>query len=133
MNDRKTGHCLCGATSFEYTGRENWTGHCHCESCRRGTSSAFTTFVGVPNGAWRWTGAAPKTFASSKGVIRSFCNNCGSPMAYQTTALPDEIHFYAASLVDQTHLKPQKHFFTEEAVDWVHLGDDLPAHKAFQK
>lgn len=54
-------------------------------------------------------------------------------MAYQTTELPDEIHFYAALLVDQSHFKPRSHFFIKEAVKWVTLGDDLPAHTAFQK
>jgi hypothetical protein len=41
----KRGRCLCSKTTFEYTGSENWCGHCHCESCRRNTSSAFTTFL----------------------------------------------------------------------------------------
>ncbi len=125
MSQKKTGHCLCGATSFEYTGAENWMGHCHCESCRRATSSPFTSFLGVPNRNWRWTGDQPARYLSSKGVTRSFCKSCGSPMAYQTTSLPDETHFYAASLDDQSSFKPTAHFFSKEAVEWVSLGDNL--------
>lgn len=107
-------------------------GHCHCESCRRQTSSAFTSFLGIPNGKWSWTGDEPRTYESSKGVTRSFCGTCGSPVAYQTTSLPDEIHFYAALLTDQTHFEPSAHFFKDKAVNWVLLGDDLPAHTPFQ-
>ena len=81
MTIRK-GHCLCGAVSFEYEGPENWVGHCHCESCRRNTSSAFTTFMGVPNAAYRFTGIEPAVYQSSPGVRRLFCPKCGAPVAY---------------------------------------------------
>jgi hypothetical protein len=62
----KTGRCLCGGIRFEY-GSENgnaelFAGHCHCESCRRQTASPFTTFVGVANGTWRWTGGRRRCF-----------------------------------------------------------------------
>ena len=122
----KTGHCLCGAVRFEFEGPENWMGHCHCESCRRATASPFTSFLGVPNGKWRWIGQEPKSFKSSEGVSRSFCETCGTPMAYQTDRLPDETHFYAANLDDQSSYKPEAHFHSAEMVDWIRLGDNLP-------
>jgi len=53
---RKPGHCLCSAITYEYDGLENWMAPCHCESCRRATASPFTSFLGVPNGHWHWTG-----------------------------------------------------------------------------
>ena len=49
VGDGKRRRCLCGAVSFEFSGAENWRAHCHCESCRRNTSSPFTTWFGVPN------------------------------------------------------------------------------------
>jgi hypothetical protein len=51
------GRCLCGRVSFEYQGPEIWRDHCHCESCGRNTSSPFTTWFGVSNSAYRFTGA----------------------------------------------------------------------------
>jgi hypothetical protein len=122
----KTGRCLCGAVRFEYSGPENWMGHCHCESCRRNTASPFTSFLGVPNGSWRWSGEAPTTYHSSELVTRSFCPKCGTPMAYQTEQRPDEIHFYAASLDDQSGYRPTRHFHADEMVDWIELADHLP-------
>lgn len=121
----KTGRCLCGAITFAYDGAENWMGHCHCETCRRNTSSPFTSFLGVPNGHWRWTGETPKTYKSSSGVIRSFCGTCGTPMAYQADWCDHEIHFYAAALDDQAHYKPTAHFHSDEQVAWITLGDTL--------
>ena len=42
-----TGRCLCGAIQFEFAGEAVETTHCHCESCRRQTSSPVATFVTV--------------------------------------------------------------------------------------
>ncbi|MGI9484910.1 MAG: GFA family protein [Geminicoccaceae bacterium] len=124
----KRGRCLCGAVTFDYSGEENWRAHCHCESCRRQTSSPFTTFMGVPNGAWRFTGEQPKVYVSSPGVRRSFCGRCGSPVAFEADAFPDEIHFYAASLEDPSAFEPERHVHAGEQLSWVHLDDGLPRH-----
>lgn len=122
----RTGHCLCGGVSFAYDGPENWRAHCHCDSCRRQTASPFTTFMGVPDGAWRWTGAEPKVYQSSPGVRRMFCGTCGAPVAYAADRYPGEIHFYAALLDDRAGFVPQGHVHWDERVDWVELADHLP-------
>jgi len=127
MTVRK-GRCLCGAVTYEYKGPENWVGHCHCESCRRNTSSAFTTFIGVPDAAHRFTGVEPAVYQSSPGVRRLFCPKCGAPVAYDADKHADEIHFYLASLEDASGLKPTFHVFAGEKVPWVELGDDLPKY-----
>ena len=50
-----TGRCLCGAIRYEYYGEPTLITHCHCESCRRQTSSPMTTFIIVPKAALRFT------------------------------------------------------------------------------
>ena len=122
------GRCLCGAVRFAYTGRPRWVMHCHCESCRRQCSAPFTTFVGVRDGRWRWTGAEPAAYASSKGVERLFCGRCGTPMAYRAAHWPGEIHFYAAAHEAPDALTPQGHVYHAEKLAWLHLADDLPRH-----
>ncbi|HEU0223388.1 MAG TPA: GFA family protein [Paracoccaceae bacterium] len=122
----RRGHCLCGRIVFEYEGPENWRSHCHCESCRRNCSAPFTTFFGVNNESWRWTGAEPALYRSSPGVRRLFCATCGTPMAYQTDDLPHETHFYAASLEENRDFAPEGHVHWNEHVPWVQLADDLP-------
>jgi len=68
-----TGHCLCGAIQFEFDGEALETAHCHCESCRRQISSPVATFVTVHASALRITRGQPNEYASSSGVLRSFC------------------------------------------------------------
>ncbi|MEO8242405.1 MAG: GFA family protein [bacterium] len=119
------GHCLCGAVRFACDAAPLWQGHCHCESCRRATSSGFTSYLGVADGHWRWTGADPATHSSSPGVTRYFCAICGSQMAYRADRFPGEMHFFAASLSDPTAYRPTTHFFAAEVLPWVHLADGL--------
>lgn len=120
------GRCLCGAVRFECDAQPLWQGHCHCESCRRATSSGFASFFGMADGHWRWTDEIPVTYQSSPGVWREFCGRCGSPMTYRATRFPGETHFYAASLNDPSLFTPKRHYHAHESLPWVHLADDLP-------
>ncbi|MBI1171678.1 GFA family protein [bacterium] len=119
------GHCLCGAVRYECDAQPLWQGHCHCESCRRATSSGFTSYFGVADGHWRWTEVIPLTYNSSPGVWRDFCGVCGSPMAYRAARYPGETHFFAASLNDPAIFTPARHYHARERLPWVHLTDDL--------
>jgi hypothetical protein len=122
------GRCLCGEVAYEFDGAENWRAYCHCESCRRNTSSPVTAFFGVPRSAFRFTGSAPAVYASSPGVRRLFCGRCGSPMAYETDRRPDEIDLYAVSLEDPERYRPEAHVHVAERLSWFDVRDDLPRH-----
>lgn len=91
-----TARCQCGDVAFGFTGPANWCGHCHCASCRRATSSPFTTWIGVTKSAFCWTRKRPRLFESPPGTTRFSCPRCGTPMAYQHDDNPSEIHLYGA-------------------------------------
>lgn len=122
------GHCLCGAVQYVYDGTPIWTAHCHCDSCRRATSSAFATYVGIASERFRYTqGEAELTrYASSPGVERSFCRRCGSPVSFVGTRWPGEIHLYVGSLADSAAITPRAHVHVAEAMPWADLHDGLP-------
>ena len=125
-----SGRCLCGRVTYSFDEAQVlWRGHCHCESCRRNCSAPFTTYFGVADGHWRWTGADPATYASSPGVMRRFCATCGTPMAYAADHSPGEMHFYAASLDDPSSFRPDFHTFWQERLPWICLSDDLPRRR----
>ncbi|MEM9147788.1 MAG: GFA family protein [Pseudomonadota bacterium] len=123
MPKRGTGRCLCGAVTFAWSARPLWAGHCHCETCRRTCSAPVTSFFGVANGAWEWTGAKPLVFSSSPGRRRYFCGTCGSPMAYEGDHFPDEIHFYAAAMDNPEDFDPRNSFHRRERLSWLHMED----------
>lgn len=119
------GRCLCGAVRFELSGPPNWVGHCHCDSCRRATGAPVATFIGHPDGHWRWTGQAPARYLSSPGVTREFCPVCGSAVTYRSAQIPGETHFYAALLEDPSAVTPTVHWHYDEHLPWPHITDDL--------
>lgn len=121
-----TGHCLCGRTRFEITPPFHFVGHCHCDSCRRQTASAFTTFVGVPEGQWRWLGAAPAVYESTPGVRRSFCPGCGAPVQFAADRYPGEVHFYAALLDEPGVVTPTVSSHRDEHLPWAFGAELLP-------
>jgi len=123
-----TGRCLCGAIRYEFRGKPEWVVHCHCDSCRRQVSSPLATVVGVLKQNFRFTAGAPNAYASSAGVWRSFCPECGSPIAYEAVRLPDEIHLYHGTLDEPDRLVPTGHVFTEEQLAWFEVDDHLPRY-----
>lgn len=126
----RTGRCLCGAVRYRFSGAMLWQAHCHCESCRRNTGAPLTTFFAVPKHDFAFEGDEPGTYASSPGVLRRFCRSCGTPMSYEYSGKPDEIHLYAVSLDESDDFAPERHDFWNERVPWLSVTDDLPKHEA---
>jgi hypothetical protein len=127
-SDVTIGRCLCGAIRYEFRGRPEWIVHCHCDSCRRQVSSPLATFVCVLKTHFRFTAGAPKTYTSSPGVSRSFCPECGSPIAYEAERLPDEIHLFHGTLDDPDAFAATAHVHAEEQVAWFEVHDNLPRY-----
>lgn len=123
-----TGHCLCGGIQYQFDGDPVVVLHCHCESCRRQTSAPVATFVMVPRSALRFTRGEPKSYVSSPGVRRSFCAECGSPIAYETERRADIVDLYAGTLTDPGTVAATRHVHAEEQLGWFEMLDDLPRY-----
>ena len=120
-----TGRCLCGQIRYRF-GAVAWCAHCHCDSCRRATSSPMTSFFGVPRDKFTLLSGKPALFQSSPGVDRWFCPDCGSPIAYDAEADQANIHLYVASADRPADFTPQKHVFVGKKLPWLTLDDHLP-------
>jgi len=122
-----TGSCLCGDIAWEVAQQPAWMTHCHCSLCRKAHGTAFSTFVGVPASAFRFTRgeASVRGFASSSALERTFCPRCGSklPVRWQ-----DEVQMPAASLDGALGAKPSKHIFVASKAPWHEIRDALPQH-----
>ncbi len=130
MSEPTKGRCFCRAISYEFTGAPKWAAHCHCESCRRATSSPMTTFIGVPRSAFRFTKGAPRYYHSSPGVKRGFCADCGSQLTYEIDRRPEDIDVYALTLDNPAQVRPSGHVFIAEQVPWFEVLDELPRYAA---
>ena len=124
----RTGHCFCGALRFVARGEPRWVAHCHCESCRRATSSPIATYAGYRTGNVEWTGEQPAEHRSSPGVLRRFCRSCGSPMSFEGEQWPGEIHLFVPSFDAPETFRPQCHVHVGEQLHWLHVTDQLPRY-----
>ena len=126
MTKKHHGRCFCKAVSFATTPPIFSCVNCHCESCRRQCSAPMTTYIGVKDGQWKWTGKAPKTYNSSPGVERTFCDTCGTPLSFRSTNMSGVMHFYVAAMEKPEDFTPTLHVAHEEKLCWLNIGDDLP-------
>ncbi len=124
------GGCLCGAVRYTLKGELLWAGHCHCESCRRQTSSPITSFFSIYEKDMMFHGdKSIGTYQSSADVERGFCKECGTPIYYMNKTRAGEIDLYAASLDNPENYKPQFHYHWDEKLSWLHMNDGLPKEK----
>jgi len=121
-----TGRCLCGDIRYEYRGAPLKILHCHCESCRRHTSSPVATFVCVDRTSLRFTQGAPVTYISSPGVTRTHCRRCGSPLAYESERNPQQVDLYLGTLDAPAAAVHTYHAYVEEQLSWFEIADALP-------
>ena len=122
------GGCQCGAVRFEAAGEPKWIAHCHCANCRGQVSGAYATWIAFAADSVRFTEGAPRHFASSPGVKRGFCADCGTPLTYAGPKWRGELHLLAGSLDDPEAVTPTIHVYFDEALDWVRPGDGLPRY-----
>lgn len=77
-----TGRCQCGGVAYEIAGAPLEIYVCHCEECRRQSSSAFGISVVVPAAELSVLRGTLKSWwrptASGRSLECRFCPDCGS-------------------------------------------------------
>jgi hypothetical protein len=127
MDNRiETGACFCGAIAAEMRGEPFWICYDHDDDCRRALGGALTVWVGYRPTEFRLIRGAPKSFSKTKGVVRTFCGNCGTSIGYSDEGLADEFYVAIGFLDSPERFKPQAHAYWKMKLPWVSVADDLP-------
>lgn len=87
---------------------------------------AWVTFE---KGRFRFVSGKPRTFRSSKAVLRRFCSKCGTQLTYESKKYPTTIDVTTASLDRPGAFPPTHHSWLSHDVAWVRFGDGLPTFK----
>ncbi|HEV2503633.1 MAG TPA: GFA family protein [Mesorhizobium sp.] len=121
---QRHGGCLCGQIRYSVS-TEPRVHYCHCAMCRRATGSAYAVLCWVDRTAVSWAGAAPAMRRSSPLASRSFCDECGTPIAllYDGSA---EIALHGGTFDDPNTFRPTYNYGGNRRLDWVCDGMDLP-------
>jgi hypothetical protein len=122
-----SGHCLCGAISFEVEGELLGPDACHCSLCRR-WSGHYWASTDVPRDRVTIHGEDLLTwYDSSEKVRRGFCSRCGSVLFFDPPAR-DWIAIAMGAFDKPTGTTLAKHIFTADKGDYYEIGDELPQH-----
>ena len=116
-----TGQCLCGAVTVSATVTNPIVRTCHCDMCRRHTSSMYMSLATDPDSI-AVEGPA-KSFRSSEWAERGFCEVCGSTLWYGTVA--DGQRHISAGLFENAANAPLKlEFFADACPEGYVLAGD---------
>jgi len=88
----------------------------------------MATYAGYRPAAVSWSGDTPRVYASSPGVRRRFCGNCGTPLTFEADRYPDEVHLFVATMDEPNAFRPTLHVFAAEKLAWMHFDDGLPQY-----
>ncbi|MDH3230821.1 MAG: GFA family protein [Alphaproteobacteria bacterium] len=133
QNDKHEGGCFCGAVRYRIDGAVESVTHCHCNSCRRSSGAAFVTWFTVGRERFAWIAGRPSQFVSSPGVTREFCGTCGTELTYASERAAKTIDITIGSLDCAAGHPADRHIWTADKLDWLHLDGQLPAYREWSK
>ena len=121
------GSCLCKSVKYSVACDPQPMGHCHCHTCRKSHSAAFSTVMSVPKSVFKWEHGENylSQYQSSPGKTRFFCKNCGSQLiaSRETT---DYVIIRVGSIDTEISKRPQVHFWCSEGALWYDPDIKLP-------
>ncbi len=126
------GGCLCGAVRYQTTAEPDFVAYCHCTSCRKATGAPVAVYATYLEKDVEFTKGERNTFASSPGVSRAFCADCGTPISYEAEWKGDiVIGFFVGTLDEPDNFPPQKHVAHGDRISWFDAADELPRYLGF--
>lgn len=127
------GGCLCGAVRYVAHGKPTHVNICHCRMCLKATGAPVSAWATFPTTHVSFTQRAPTFRRSSPIAQRGFCDVCGSALAWKGDSHPDLIDLSVGSLDRPEMVRPVDHLWTENAVPWLPIQDDLPHYPRSRK
>ncbi|MDF1607760.1 GFA family protein [Hoeflea sp. YIM 152468] len=124
-----SGGCQCGAVRFRLTGAPGTSSVCYCRMCQKAAASPALALVSVGGASLEWTRGAPSWFHSSSAVRRGFCNQCGTPLAYDA---PDGLALTVLAFDDPDCVPPVIAYGVEAKRIWCDGIPALPERKTLE-
>ena len=124
------GGCLCGKVRYTVSADPVFAGVCHCKDCQKGSGSAFSMVMAVPEPGLAITGATT-TYASladsGKEKSRRFCPTCGSPITAEASVMPGIVMVEVGTLDDPEAAELGMHIYCRSKLGWVAVPEGAGA------
>lgn len=127
MTQLYKGSCLCVAITFEAGDFDPEPAHCHCTMCRKFHGAAFGTLVEAE--AFRLLSGEEhlRHYTGHNGTVRTFCDVCGSSIAFRGSDDPELPYELAISLFDEAlPIRFHAHIYMDYSANWFDMTDHLP-------
>ena len=119
------GACVCGAVRYASPAEPLVTVFCHCRGCQKGGGGPYSANIAVPVDSLSIEGRVKRHRASGepgRSVTRTFCPECGTPLALEAESFSGVILVQAGTLDDPSWVQPELHIWCSSAQPW----DPLP-------
>lgn len=113
------GACMCAKIRYVLTTEPISSTMCHCSDCRRASGAQSVAWVTVPIDNYVVSEGEPKQYKSSLEVIRTFCENCGTPLTYSHKERAQTIDITTGSLDKPENFPPTRDVFDRDRLPWV--------------
>jgi catechol 2,3-dioxygenase-like lactoylglutathione lyase family enzyme len=100
--------CPCGSVRYRLAGDPRSRSACFCRSCRLAGGVASVAWFVVGTDQYTPLRGRLASFQSSPPVTRSFCGECGTPIAYRHLDAPDAIDLTTATSDDPECFAPTR-------------------------
>jgi hypothetical protein len=122
------GGCLCGAVRYQLDRPPESSMLCHCRTCRRQAGAPVMAWLSVAAAGFRFLQGAPARLASSPGITREFCAQCGTSLTWRAADDQEWLDVTTCSLDDPDAYPPTHHAWMSHDLGWLKFDDGLPAY-----
>ncbi|MET0186901.1 MAG: GFA family protein [Achromobacter sp.] len=122
------GGCLCGRIRFEISGEPLHSIICHCKTCRVASAAPSVAWLTFERERVVVLAGAPRAFASSPGVVRTFCADCGTPLSYTSERDPKTIDITTLAMDDPERFPPSREMWLDHRLAWESPNASLTAY-----
>ena len=129
----ESGACFCGGITAEAHGEPFWICYDHDDDCRRAIGGPLTIWIGYRPNQFRLTHGNPKSYSKTKGVVRTFCPECGTSISYMDEGTSDELYLSIGFMDNPERFRPQAHAYWQMKLPWIKFADDLPRADAYSR
>lgn len=129
------GGCMCGAVRYQTAGETIGVIYCHCKSCRRHTGAPVSMLAGFRQNDVYFIKGERKLYASSEGVGRGFCIDCGTTLTWEgdDEELGPLVEIHMGTLDEPDALKPSCHVNHDERVAGFDVAGTLPRYHEWEE
>jgi hypothetical protein len=115
---RLSGGCQCGAVRYAADVTLETAHLCHCRMCQKAAGNYFMPLANAPLSTFEWTRGKPAHFHSSDLVRRGFCEQCGTPLTFETIEGVSHLNVTLGSLDDPEEVIPIEQSGVESRLSW---------------